>query len=67
MRTISGDSAQVHLLLGETRYARGDAVGALAELAKVETSTTSTLLVHRYAGLLYLHLNKRDEAIREFE
>ena len=35
MKTISGDSAQLHLLLGEEYYSRGDIARALAELAEV--------------------------------
>jgi pentatricopeptide repeat protein len=67
MKTISGDSAQLHLLLGEEYYAKGNIAGALEELAEVGTSNSHTLLVHRYAGLLYLQLNKRGEAMREFD
>ena len=67
MKTISGDSAQLHLLLGEEYYSRGDIARALAELGEVGTSNSHTLLVHRCAGLLYLHLNKRGEAMREFD
>ena len=67
MKTISGDGAQLHLLLGEEYYSRGDIARALAELAEVEASNGHTLLVHRYAGLLYMRLNKRGEATREFD
>jgi tetratricopeptide (TPR) repeat protein len=67
MKTITGDSAQLHLLLGEEYSSRGDIARALAELGEVGTSNSHTLLVHRYAGLLYLHLNKRGEAMREFD
>ena len=67
MKAISGDSAQLHLLLGEEYYSRGDIARALAELADVETSNSQTLLVHRYAGLLYMQLHKREEATREFD
>ena len=67
MKTITGDSAQLHLLLGEEYYSRGDIARALAELGEVGTSNSHTLLVHRCAGLLYLHLNKRGEAMREFD
>jgi tetratricopeptide (TPR) repeat protein len=66
MKTMSGDSAQLHLLLGEEYYSKGNIARALAELAEVGTSNSQTLLVHRYAGLLYMQLNKRGEAMREF-
>jgi len=45
----------------------GDTAGALAELSEVETLNSHELLVHRSAGLLYLQLNKRGEAMREFD
>jgi tetratricopeptide (TPR) repeat protein len=67
MKTISGDSAQLHLLLGEEYYSKSDIAKTLAELAEVGTSNSQALLVHRYAGLLYLQLNKRGEAALEFE
>lgn len=67
MKTSSGDSGQLHLLLGEEYYSRGNTARALAELAEVGTSNSNTLLVHRYAGLLYMKLNKRGEAMREFD
>src|SRR3984893_462602 len=67
MKIIAGDSAQLHLLLGERYYSKNDIARALAELALVDTSNSNTPLVHYYAGLLYLNLNKRDQAIREFE
>jgi tetratricopeptide (TPR) repeat protein len=67
MKASTGDTAQLHLLLGEESYSRGDTIGALAELEKVGNANTQSTLAHRYAGVLYLHLNKRAEAIREFE
>jgi tetratricopeptide (TPR) repeat protein len=67
MKTITAASAQVHLLLGEKDYLKGHIAGALAELSEAGTSNSPTPLVHRYAGLLYLRLNKRGEAMRQFE
>jgi predicted Zn-dependent protease len=66
MKTVAGDGPQVHLLLAEKYYSSGVAAKALAELNEVATSNSNTLLAHYYAGLLYLKLNKRDEAMREF-
>jgi len=67
MKTINGDSAHLHLLLGEEYYSKGNIARALAELAEVGTLSSGTLLVHRYAGLLYMKLNKRGEAMLEFD
>ena len=67
MKTRASDAPQIHLLLAEKHYAGGVAQRALAELTEVANSNSKTLLAHYYAGLLYLKLNKRDEALREFE
>jgi Flp pilus assembly protein TadD len=67
IKTITGDGPQIHLLLAEKHYSSGAAAKALAELSEVATSNSNTLLVHYYAGLLYLNLDKRDEGMREFE
>jgi tetratricopeptide (TPR) repeat protein len=67
VRTITGDGPHFHLLLAEKHYLNGAADKALAELSQVAASQTNTSMVHYYAGVLYLHLKKRDEAIREFE
>jgi tetratricopeptide (TPR) repeat protein len=40
---------------------------ALAELREAASSNSNALLVHYNAGLLYLKLGKRDEAVQEFE
>lgn len=67
IRIITGDGPQVHLLLAEKYYSSGAVAKALAELSEVATSNSNTPLVHYYAGLLCLKLDKRDEATREFE
>jgi tetratricopeptide (TPR) repeat protein len=67
IKTITGDGPQIHLLLAEKYYSGNASAKALAELSEVATSNSNTLLVHYYAGLLYLNLNKRDDAMREFE
>lgn len=67
MRTTVGDVPQLHLLLAEKYVADGVRDKALAELSEVAASNSSVLLVHYHAGLLFLHLDKRDEAIVEFE
>jgi tetratricopeptide (TPR) repeat protein len=67
IRTIAGDVPQVHLLLAEKYDANGEPSRALAELSVVANSNANALQVHYYAGLLYLKLDKRDAAAREFE
>jgi len=67
IRTIAGDIPQLHLLLAEKYYANDEPARALAELSAVASSDSNAPLVHYDAGLLYLKLNKRDAAIKEFE
>ena len=67
MRTAMGDTPQLHLLLAEKYDAAGDSTRVLAELREVATSNSNSLLAHYDAGLLYLKLDKRDEAMEEFE
>jgi tetratricopeptide (TPR) repeat protein len=67
IRTIMGDAPQLHLLLAEKYDANGSPVRALAELSEVASSNSNTPLVHYNAGLLYLKLDRRDEAVKEFE
>jgi tetratricopeptide (TPR) repeat protein len=67
IRTISGDAPQLKLLLAERFYADAIPARALAELNEVASSDSDTPLVHYYAALLYLKLNKRDEAVKELE
>ncbi len=67
MRTSLSDVPQLHLLMAENYDASGDVAKALAGLSQVAASGSNMPLVHYYAGLLYLKLNKREEAAREFE
>ncbi len=67
IRTITADAPQLHLLLAEKYDASGLPAKALAELVKVASSNSNMPLVHYHAGLLYLKLDKRDEAMKEFE
>jgi tetratricopeptide (TPR) repeat protein len=67
LTTTMGDAPQLHLLLAEKYEASGVPSRALAELGEVASSNSNTLLVHYDAALLYLKLNKRDEATKEFE
>lgn len=67
IKTTAGEVPQLHLLLAEKFAAAGVRDKALAELREAVASNSKALLVHYNAGLLYLHLDKRDEAIAEFE
>jgi tetratricopeptide (TPR) repeat protein len=67
IRAILADAPQLHLLQAEKYDADRLSARALAELSEVATSNSNLPLVHYDAALLYLKLDKRDEAIREFE
>ncbi|MCU1267826.1 MAG: Tetratricopeptide repeat protein [Acidobacteria bacterium] len=67
METTAGAAPQLQLLRAEKYSTSGVTAKALAELNEVATLNTNIPLVHYYSGLLYLKLNKRDEAAREFE
>ena len=67
MRTTAPDAPHLHLLLAEKYAAAGATAKAFAELSQVVASKSNAPLVHYYAGLLYLKLDKRDDAVREFE
>jgi len=66
MKTVSGDSPQLHLLLGEEYFSKGDRARTLAELSEAGALNSSAPGVHYSAGLLYLKLARVDDAIREF-
>ena len=57
----------LNLLLVEKYLYQRDRKTALSKLSAVTTKNSSALLVHYFAGLLYLRLNKPDDALREFE
>jgi tetratricopeptide (TPR) repeat protein len=65
--TIMGDAPQLHLLRAEKYDANGLSGKALTELNAVAASNNNAPLVHGNAGLLYLKLGKRVEAVKEFE
>ena len=67
MKTATGDSPQLHLLLGEQYFVKRDRGKTLAELGEAEKLKSSAPGVHYFAGLLYLKLDKVEEAIREFD
>jgi tetratricopeptide (TPR) repeat protein len=67
MKGLWGDAPQVSLLWAEKYGASGDRTRALAELNRAVSSAGNDSLIHYYAGLLYLKLDKREEALKEFE
>jgi tetratricopeptide (TPR) repeat protein len=67
LKSLSNDGPLVRLLLAEKYHYAGTDAGALAELNKAVTTDGTTPLVHYYAGLLFMKLNKREDAQREFE
>jgi tetratricopeptide (TPR) repeat protein len=67
MVLAGGDSPQVHILLSQANYERGDTVKALEELQIALTLDDKVRLAHFYAGLIRLKDGKMDLAAREFE
>ncbi|HEV7745120.1 MAG TPA: tetratricopeptide repeat protein [Pyrinomonadaceae bacterium] len=67
IKQIKDDAPQISLLLAEQYDANGDRNKALTELNRVAVSDSNALTAHYYAGLLFLKLDKRKEAIKEFE
>ena len=67
IRTTAADTPQLHLLLAEKYAAAGATAKAFAELSHSVVTQSEAPLVHYYAGLLYLKLDKRGDAVREFE
>jgi tetratricopeptide (TPR) repeat protein len=67
MVLVGGDSPQVHILLSQANYERGDTVKALAELDIALKLDDKVRLAHFYAGLIHLKDGKMDLAARDFE
>ncbi|HEV7681593.1 MAG TPA: tetratricopeptide repeat protein [Pyrinomonadaceae bacterium] len=67
IKTIKDDAPQISLLLAEQYEANGERAKALSELNRVAISDSNAFTIHYYAGLLFLKLDKRKEAIKEFE
>lgn len=62
-----GDSPQLHMILGQAFYDRGDTTKALEELKIALSLDSKTRLAHYYSGLIYLKLGKLDQAQQELE
>jgi tetratricopeptide (TPR) repeat protein len=67
MVLVGGDSPQVHILMSQANYERGDTAKALAELDAALKLDDKVRLAHFYTGLIYLKDGKMDLAAREFE
>ena len=67
MVLVGGDSPQVHILLSQANYERGDTAKALEELRTALALDDKVRLAHFYSGLIYLKDGKMDQAAREFE
>jgi tetratricopeptide (TPR) repeat protein len=67
MLTVGGDSPQIHMLLGQAHYNRGDTVKAVEELKTALSLDPKVRLAHFHLGLIYLKTGKLEDATREFE
>lgn len=67
MVALSGDSAQLHILLGQAHHAQNNDEKALEELSKASQMEPRLPMAHYYAGLIYIKLGKFVEAARQFE
>jgi tetratricopeptide (TPR) repeat protein len=67
IKVIRNDAPQLHLLAAEKYDADSVPKNALAELDEFAALNSNAPLVHYDAGLLYLKLGKREEAVKEFE
>src|SRR5262249_44528106 len=67
MVALSGDSPQLHILMGQAYYQQNDQAKALAELKAAVELDPKTRLAHYYAGLIYLKMGSFNDAAREFE
>jgi tetratricopeptide (TPR) repeat protein len=67
MQSTPAAAEFLNLLLAEKYLYQGERKTALSKLSAVVTKNSEALLVHYYAGLLYLRLNKPGDALREFE
>ena len=67
MVLVGGDSPQVHILMSQANYERGDTAKALEELQIALKLDDKVRLAHFYTGLIYLKDGKMDLAAREFE
>src|SRR5206468_10934511 len=55
---VRGDSPEIHILLGQAYYGKGDSAKALEELQKALALDSKTRLAHFYTGVIYLKMGK---------
>jgi len=67
MVAIGGNTPQLHILLGQAYYERGETGKALDELNTALTLDAKQSIAHHYIGLIYLKGGKFDEAAQQFE
>jgi tetratricopeptide (TPR) repeat protein len=67
MVRMSGQSPQLHILLGQAYYNQNDTARALEELKAASALDNKLRLAHYFTGLIYLKMGKFEEAVREFE
>lgn len=67
MRTDTSSAPYLHLLLAEAYFSRGEMNKAFAELNDLSIKNSDAQMVHYYAGMIYVKLNKPDDANGEFE
>ncbi|HET9530470.1 MAG TPA: tetratricopeptide repeat protein [Blastocatellia bacterium] len=67
MLLTHGDSAQVHVLLGQAHHAGNEDEKALEELKKATEMDSRLPMARYYSGLIYIKMGRFDEAAREFE
>lgn len=67
MVAIGANSPQLHILLSQANYERGETAKALEELRTALSLDDKIRLAHFYSGLIYLKDGKMDDAAREFQ
>jgi tetratricopeptide (TPR) repeat protein len=67
MVLIGGNTPQLHILLGQAYYERGETTKAVDELNGALALDVRLSLAHHYLGLIQLKAGKFDEAAQEFE
>ena len=67
MVRVGANTPELHILLSQANYERGDVAKALEELRAALAIDPKVRLAHFYSGLIYLKDGKMDLAAREFE
>lgn len=67
MVAVGGNSPQLHILLSQAHYEKGEVGKALEELRTALSLDEKVRLAHFYSGLIHLKAGKLEDAAREFE